>query len=95
MLLVLYHDYKKGKSWLFFLTYLIVSLVWIALLNWLCSTGHGIVSWLMVFLPFSILLAYTIYIHNKKNAISVVDQVLEPVNSVTQIIGPAINNIGF
>lgn len=85
-LAILYYDYRVGKNWVFFTIYLGFACLWLLFLNWLCSTGHGIVSWFLVFLPFGLLMAYVIFISRKKNTVDMVDQVLEPVKWVSPAI---------
>jgi len=85
---ILYYDYKEGKDWVFFTMYLGFAFVWFLLLNWLCNTGHGSVSWFLVFLPFGLLMAYVVYITESVNTVEMVDNVLEPV----EWISPAISS---
>jgi len=64
-LLVLYRDFMNGKNWDFFAIYLTLSVVWILYLNWLCNSGRGVFSWIMVFLPFFLLITFIVVV--KKN----------------------------
>ena len=41
-------------SWIFFKT--VFGLIWMWILNWLCSKGQSTLSWILLFLPFVFIL---------------------------------------
>ena len=66
ILTILMNQFRKLKLFLLFVN-ILLAIIWAWILNFLCSEGYEVVSWILLFLPFILFLLFIMYIYILKS----------------------------
>jgi len=58
MTLILLYDVVLGKPCFFFIGYFLLTYIWCLFMNLLYNSGHEVVSWILIFFPFILFIAF-------------------------------------